>query len=99
MIFVLYLKGSKGFYSTFQGLNLIYLSGYEGASSVTDSSSSKKQKTSDEDKSCLVEFTSEDVESIINNCETRHPGECIDLLLTSQWPKFVENLSKQELVS
>lgn len=77
---------------------MVYLSGYEG-SSKTDSAATSSKKLKSDDESCLVEFTAEDVESIIGNCEKRHPGECIDLLLTSQWPKHIENLSKQELVS
>lgn len=89
------ILGSKGYYSTFQGLSIAYLSGFEGQStSVSAESASKKHKSDDD--SALVEFAADDVDNLINTCEKR--GECVDLLLTNQWPKYVENESKQELV-
>lgn len=45
-----------------------------------------------------MEFSVEEVEGIVNNLEKRHPGESIDLLLTNQWPMYVEKLSDQESV-
>lgn len=98
IFFILFL-GSKGYYSTFQGLSLVYLSGYEGAGKNDDlSASSAKKLKSDEEKSTLVEFSPNDVSNLISSCEKRHGGDCIDLLLTNQWPKYIENLSQQQLV-
>ena len=57
-----------------------------------------KKSTGSSDNEENVEFTSKDVENLIDICERRHPGECIDLLLTNQWPKFVERLNNQSLV-
>lgn len=88
---IIYL-GPKGTYNTVNGLNIVYLSGFE-----KDKESTKKLKTEDTDAEELVQFELKDIEALINNCEKRNPGECIDILLTNQWPKNVENLSNQEL--
>jgi hypothetical protein len=45
-----------------------------------------------------VEFTLRDLENLINVCEKRNEGDCIDILLTNQWPKFIERLNNQPLV-
>lgn len=90
---IIYL-GPKGTYSTVNGLNIVYLSGYE----KKNESIKKLKRSDDSDSEEFAEFELKDIESIINNCEKRNPGECIDILLTNQWPKNVENLSNQELV-
>lgn len=45
----------------------------------------------------LVEFDLKDIEGLINNVDKINPGECIDILLTNQWPMHVESLSNQTL--
>ncbi|CAF0760966.1 unnamed protein product [Brachionus calyciflorus] len=90
---IIYL-GPKGSYSTVNGLNIVYLSGVENKREE----SNKRFKRSDESEpEELVEFDLKDIESIINNYEKRNPGECLDILLTNQWPKYIENLSNQKL--
>jgi hypothetical protein len=90
--------GPKGYYSTFQGLSIVYLSGTETARKEESTKKLKSANKDEAEQECLVEFNTDEVESIIGNLEKRHAGECVDLLLTNQWPMFVENLSNQELV-
>ncbi|RNA42364.1 CWF19 1 [Brachionus plicatilis] len=89
---IIYL-GPKGTYSTLNGLNIVYLSGFE----KKNESVKKLKRSDDSDTEEFAEFELKDIESIINNYEKRNAGECIDILLTNQWPKNVENLSNQEL--
>ena len=96
---IIYL-GPKGFYSTLHGLSFVYLSGVEEKPETTPTSKKFKRPNETEVKSEeeYVEFSSKDIENLINTCEKRNNGECIDILLTNQWPKYVEKLNNQQLV-
>jgi hypothetical protein len=78
---------------------MAYLSGLEERSDnkrvkrTTDDSASGQQNDDD-----FVRFNLKDAESLIANWERRNVGEALDILITNQWPKYVEKLSNQELV-
>ena len=44
-----------------------------------------------------TKFNEKDVENLINNFEKKDL-QCVDILLTNQWPKYVENKCDQKLV-
>ncbi len=79
-------KGSKGLFTTRHGLNIVYLSGFE-------------EKSESKNNEEFVVFNSKDVETLEANLEKRITGDdCVDILLTNQWPKYVEKQSNQLLV-
>ncbi len=96
------IKGSKGYYTTINGLSFVYLSGKEEKEDPNAVGSAKKFKRAHEieaEKSIekLVSFTIKDIENLINTCEKRSEGNCVDILLTNQWPMYIERLNNQPL--
>ena len=79
--------GPKGMFTTRQGLSIIYLSGLEEKDPETPS---KTENT----------FNLKDIESLEGNFERRKNSDddCVDLLITNQWPKYIEKQSNQQLV-
>jgi hypothetical protein len=75
--------GSKGLFTTSHGLNLAYLSGLD---------ETNKQYESDD----FVKFNSKDIESLEVNClkKLESNNQIIDILLTNQWPKYIERLQE-----
>jgi hypothetical protein len=82
---IIYL-GQKGMFTT-RDLSCIYLSGTEEKS---------PDQKSDENL-----FNLKDIENLIENFDKRKNSDddCIDLLITNQWPKYIEKQSNQQLVS
>jgi hypothetical protein len=76
---------------TTRDLSCIYLSGTE----------EKPNSTADQQQSDENLFNLKDVENIIENFDKRKNSDedCIDLLITNQWPKYIEKQSNQQLVS
>jgi len=72
---------------TTRDLSCIYLSGTEEKS---------PDQKSDENL-----FNLKDIENLIENFDKRKNSDddCIDLLITNQWPKYIEKQSNQQLVS
>jgi hypothetical protein len=60
----------------------------------------KSEEQSEASKSENIEFNLNDVENLVNNFEKRKTSDkdCVDILLTNQWPKYVEKQSGQQLV-
>ncbi len=75
-------------FTTRQGLSIVYLSGIEEIKN-------KRIKSDSEP----IEFNLSDVENLQNNFEKRqvNSNECVDILLTNQWPKYIEKESGQQL--
>lgn len=98
---IIYL-GPKGFYSTLNGLSFVYLSGVEEKPKSDDSDAKRIRRGTEineiETGDKNVEFTARDVDNLIETCQRRNEEECIDILLTNQWPKYIEQLHNQPLV-
>lgn len=81
-------------FTTRQGLSIIYLSGVEQKKRSGDDDEDEKE-TND------ITFNLKDVEQLEANFERRRnaEAECVDLLITNQWPKYVEKQSNQQIVN
>ncbi len=93
--------GSKGIYTSRSGLSIAYLSGLEEKQDNTNGNN-KRLKRSDDDSASgqadeFVRFNLKDADSLISNWDKRNVGECLDILITNQWPKYIEKLSNQQL--
>ena len=87
-------------------MTIVYLSGVEDKQPNLTESSKRIKNDLDEaaDKATAtgsVTFYQKDIEALENNFEKRKKSEtdCVDILLTNQWPKYVEKDSNQQLVS
>jgi len=83
--------GSKGLFTTRQGLTIVYLSGLED---IKD-----QNPKSDGDTAESTKFTLSDVENLDNIFEKRKKSStnCVDILITNQWPKYIEKSSGVKL--
>lgn len=79
-------------FTTRQGLTIVYLSGLEDIEN--------QKPKSDEQNTESTSFTLSDIENLDNIFEKRKKSStnCVDILLTNQWPKYIEKQSGQQLV-
>ena len=77
---------------------MVYLSGTEDKDGIKNRKMLDDETDQDPNEE-IVKFNSDDIESIISNFERRKKNEndCVDILLTNQWPKFVEKNSNQQI--
>jgi hypothetical protein len=82
----------------------VYLSGVEEKKVEAPTDTGKKFKRDAQPGPAVteptdnIEFTVRDLENLMSTCEKRNDGDCIDILLTNQWPKYVDRLNNQPLV-
>ncbi len=82
--------GSKGLFTIRQGLTIVYLSGIEEV---------ENKRRTNEAVPELVTFNLPEIQNLESIFETKknEETECVDILLTNQWPKYVEKQSGQVL--
>ncbi len=80
-------------FTTRQGLTIVYLSGMEEVEN-------KRKMTEDEEEKNVI-FSIGEVQNLEEIFERKRNSdtECVDILLTNQWPKYIEKQSGQQLVN
>ena len=89
--------GSKGFFNTSSGLSIVYLSGTEIISNKNKRLKGNQELENQEQDEHL-RFDQDDIDRLVANWDKCNTVECVDILLTNQWPKLVERFSNQTLV-
>lgn len=56
------------------------------------------QEAENQEQDEYLRFDQDDIDRLVANWDKCNTAECVDILLTNQWPKFVERLSNQTLV-
>ena len=82
--------GSKGLFTIKQGLTIVYLSGLEEL---------ENKRRTNEATPEPVTFNLPEIENLEGIFEKKknEETECVDILLTNQWPKYIEKQSGQVL--
>ena len=82
--------GSKGLFTVRNGLTIVYLSGLE---EIED----KRSQRGEENAPQPITFNLSEIQNLESIFEKRknETTECVDILLTNQWPKYIEKQSGQ----